>query len=152
MSRWTRVARSMLSMGVTFAAIGGGFFAVVTAVVAIFGRLESSEPFFGIAAGTLWGLAIGITFSTSLAIAGQKQSFDSLSLPRVAATGAAGGLVLAGTLIGATTLVGDSFTGVIEAAIALHLLGAGAGTASLLVARRASPKLGVGDQSEAVKQ
>ena len=142
----------MLSMGVTFAAIGGGFFAVVTAVVAIFGRLESSEPFFGIAAGTFWGLAIGITFSTSLAIAGQKQSFDSLSLPRVAATGAAGGLVLAGTLIGATTLVGDSFTGVIEAAIALPLPGAGAGTASLLVARRASPKLGVVDQSEAVKQ
>ena len=70
----------------------------------------------------------------------------------MAATGAAGGLVLAGTLIGATTLVGDSFSGVIEAAIALLLLGAGAGTASLLVARRASPKLGVGDQSEAVKQ
>ena len=141
----------MLSMGVTFAAIGGGFFAVLTAVAAVFGRLDSSEPFFGIAAGTFWGFAIGVTFSTSLAIAGRRQSFDSLSIQRVAVTGAAGGLFLAGALIGATTLAGDSFTGVTEALIALPLLGAGAGTASLLVARRASPKLGAGDQSESVK-
>ncbi len=151
MSRRARVVRSMLSMGVTFAAIGGGFFAVLTAVAAVFGRLDSSEPFFGIAAGTFWGFAIGVTFSTSLAIAGRRQSFDSLSIPRVAVTGAAGGLFLAGALIGATTLAGDSFTGVTEALIALPLLGAGAGTASLLVARRASPKLGAGDQSESVK-
>ena len=59
--------------------------------------------------------------------------------------------VVPGALIGATTLAGDSFTGVTEALIALPLLGAGAGTASLLVARRASPKLGAGDQSESVK-
>ena len=139
MSRWKRVVRGILGMGATFAAIGGGFFAVLTAVAAAFGRLDESEPFFGIIAGTVWGFGIGVTFSTVLAIAGTRLSFDSLSLPRVAAMGAAGGLFLAGALIGITTLAGESFTGLVEAFTILPLLGAGAGTASLLIARRASP-------------
>ena len=148
MSRWKRVLRGMLGMGATFAAIGGGFFAVLTGIAAVLGRLETEDPFFGILAGTVWGFAVGVTFSTVLAIAGRTLSFDRLSLPRVAGMGALGGLVLATTLVGITTLAGDTFTGVVEAFTFLPLLGAGAGAASLAIARRAAPSLRVVDESE----
>ncbi len=141
MSGWTRVIRGILGMGTTFAVIGGGFFAVLTVLAAVLGRLDTEDPFFGILAGTAWGFAIGVTFSTVLAIAGRTMSFDRLSLPRVAGMGALGGLVLAATLVGLTTLAGENFTGVVEAFTFLPLLGAGAGAASLVVARRAASPL-----------
>lgn len=148
MSRWKRVMRGILGMGATFAAIGGGFFTVLTGIAAVLGRLESEDPFFGILAGTVWGFAIGATFSTVLAIAGRALSFDRLSLPRVAGMGALGGLVLAATLVGGATLLGDTFTGVVEAFTFLPLLGAGAGAASLAIARRAAPSVQSADEGE----
>lgn len=148
MSRWKRVMRGILGMGTTVAAIGGGFFAVLTAIAALLGRLETEDPFFGILAGTVWGFAIGATFATVLALAGRTLSFDRLSLSRVAGVGALGGLMLAATLVGLTALAGDTFTGVVEAFTFLPLLGAGAGAASLAIARRASPTLQAGDEEE----
>ena len=148
MRRWTRVIRGILGMGATFAAIGGGFFAVLTVIAAVLGRLETEDPFFGILAGTVWGYAIGVTFSSVLAIAGRTLSFDHLSLPRVAGMGALAGLVLASFLVGITTLVGDDFTGVVEAFTFLPLLGAGAGVASLVIARRAAPPLEAEDEPD----
>lgn len=151
MSGWRRVIRGILGMGVTFGAIAGSFFAVATAVAALFGVLDESEPFFGIIAGTVWGFGIGVTFSTVLAIAGRRMSFETLSIPRVAGMGALGGLALAIGLFGLTALfTGELFTGFVEAFTILPLLGAGAGTAALLVARRAGPALGLGDEREAL--
>ena len=150
MARWKRVVRGILGMGVTFGAIGGGFFAVLTAVAAVFGGLDADEPFFPILAGTVWGFGIGVTFSSVLAIVGSRLSFDRLSVPRVAGMGGLGGLVLAAVLVGGTTLAGEAFTGVVEAFTILPLIGAGAGTASLLIARRAGSVVGARGEMDAL--
>ena len=136
-SRWKRVLRGMLGMGVTFAAIGGGFFAVMTAIAAVLGRLEAEDPFFGVAAGTVWGFAIGVAFSAVLAAAGSRLAFERLSIPRVTAMGAIGGLFLAGALISLTRLSGNNFTGAVGALTVLPVLGAVSGAGSLVLARRA---------------
>ena len=124
-------------MGATFA-IGGFFlFAIVTAAAAALGRLEREDPFFGIVAGTVWGFGIGVTFSAVLAATGSRFVFEKLSISRVAIMGASGGLFLALFLISGTKLAGNDFTGVTEALIFLPLLGAIAGSTSLVIARKA---------------
>ena len=142
MSRWKQVVRGMLGMGLTFGGIAAAFFTALTAVAAVFGGgLDPTEPFFPIIAGTVWGFGIGVAFSGVLAIAGRHLSFEKLTVPRVAGIGAAGGLILAGALVGIVTLTGDGFAAIAEAFMILPILGAGAGTASLLIARKASPAL-----------
>ena len=147
--RWKRVLRGMLGMGATFAAIGGGFFAAMTAIAAVLGRLEAEDPFFGVAAGAVWGFAIGVAFSAVLAAAGSRVGFEKLSIPRVAAMGAIGGFFLAGALIGLTKLAGNNFTGVVEALTFLPVLGALAGAGSLVVARRSDePTVPIGRRGD----
>ena len=147
MSRWKSVVRGMLGMGLTFGGIAGAFFAALTAVAAVFGRLDATEPFFPIIAGTVWGFGIGVAFSGVLAVVGRYTSFEKLSVLRVAGVGALGGLLLAGALVGITTLAGEAFTGMVEAFTILPILGAGAGTVSLLIARRAGPVLASGEET-----
>ena len=146
MSRWKSILRGMLGMGLTFGGIAGGFFAVLTVMLAVFGGLDESEPFFPIIAGTVWGFGIGVAFSGVLAVVGRHVSFENLSVPRVAGIGALAGLLLAGTLIGVTSLAGEAFTGVVEALTILPILGAGAGSASLVIARRAGPAPSSGEE------
>lgn len=147
MSRWKSVLRGMLGMGLTFGGIAGGFFAVLTVMFAVFGGLDESEPFFPTIAGTVWGFGIGVAFSGVLAVVGRHMSFEKLSVARVAGIGALAGLLLAGTLIGFTSLAGEAFTGMVEAMTILPILGAGAGAASLLIARRAGPALTSGEET-----
>ena len=151
MSRWKRVFRGIIGMGLTFAVAAGVFFSVVAGVVALFFPGVEDEPGFMIIAGTVWGFAIGVAFSGVLAIAGRRRSFNELSLLRVAALGAGGGLVLAGVLVGATWQewsVGDALV----PATFLPLLGAGAATASLLLARRAWRGLESGEESHKLSE
>ena len=136
MSGWKRVARGVLGLGVTFATAGFFLSAILTAAAAL-GRLEEEDPFFGIVAGTVWGFAIGVTFSAVLAATGSRFVFEKLSISRVAIMGALGGFLLAILLISGTKLAGNEFTGVTEALVFLPLLGAIAGSTSLVIARKA---------------
>lgn len=137
MSGWKRVARGVLGLGVIFATAGFFLFAILTAAAAALGRLEEEDPFFGIVAGTVWGFGIGVTFSAVLAATGSRFVFEKLSISRVAIMGALGGFLLAILLISGTKLAGNEFTGVTEALIFLPLLGAIAGSTSLVIARKA---------------
>jgi hypothetical protein len=141
------VARGVIGMGVTFAAVAGAFFSVLAVVVTVFFSGVEDEPGFMIIAGSVWGFAIGVAFAGVLAIAGRGRGFDELSIPRVAALGAGGGLLLAGLLVGVTWQewsVGDATVPL----VILPLLGAGSATASLLLARRAAPVLASGESSQ----
>ena len=140
-----RVLRAVVGMGLTFAAVGGGIFAALTGIAAATGNLEREDPFFGIIAGTVWGFAIGTSFAVTLAFAGRGRTFERLSVPRVAMAGALGGIVLAMGILIAAAYEG-SLSGVPEAFTFLPLLGAGAGVASLTIARRsARPDQGAHD-------
>ena len=145
MSRWMSVIRGTIGMGLTFAAAGGVFFSVLAAVATLFFPGMEDEPGFMIIAGSVWGFAIGVSFSVVLAIAARGRSVDQLSLPRVAALGAGGGLVLAGLLVGATWQEWPNGGAIVPFTI-LPLLGAGAGTASLLLARRSGLALTSGEE------
>jgi hypothetical protein len=140
------LTRGVIGMGLTFAAVAGVFFSALALVATLFFPGAESEPGFMIIAGSVWGFAIGVAFSAVLAIAGRGRAFDELSLPRIAALGAGGGLLLAGLLVGVTWQewsVGDAMVPL----IILPLLGAGSATASLLLARRVVPALELGEES-----
>ncbi len=146
MLRWKRVIRGMIGMGLTFATVAGVFFSVLAVVGALFFPGAEDDPGFMIIAGSVWGFAIGVAFSGVLAIAGRGRLFDELSLPRVAALGAGGGLLLAGLLVGATWQEWPNGNAIVPFTF-LPLLGAGAATASLLLARRVGPALTSGKES-----
>ncbi|HEX6747881.1 MAG TPA: hypothetical protein VF092_11375 [Longimicrobium sp.] len=83
------------------------------------------------------GFVGGTIFSTVLSLAEGRRSFDQLSLPRFAAWGAVGGLVLGG-LSAAVGLLGAGLT--IQGAVmagAAALLGAGSAAGMLVIARAA---------------
>ena len=98
MKEWLRRIRGAVGMGLTWAA-GWALFGVLTGVTS---RLLPGLPwdsFFEIFDAPLPALAIpgfvgGALFSMVLGIAGRRRRFDELSLPRFAAWGAVGGLLL----------------------------------------------------------
>jgi len=148
-SRWKKVIRGMIRMGLTFAAAAGVFFGVIAVVVGLFFPGVENDPSFIFIAGSVWGFAIGVAFSGVLAIAGRRLSFDKLSLPRVAALGAGGGLLLAGLLVAATWQEWSVLDALVPVTF-LPLLGAGSATVSLLLARRAGPVLASGEESRSL--
>ncbi len=149
MSRWKRVVRGIIGMGVTFAAVAGAFFSVLAVVASLFFPGAESEPGFMIVAGSLWGFVIGVGFSAVLALTGRGHTFDELSLPRVAVLGAGAGLLLAGLLVGATWQEWPNGAAIVPFTF-LPLLSAGAATATLLLARRAGPGLTAGEESRSL--
>lgn len=144
MSRWMRVVRGVLGMGLTFGALAGAFFAVAAAASAFFFPGVDDDLVFGIIAGTVWGFGIGASFSAVLAIAARGRSLDDLSFARVALVGAAGGLVLAGLFVGVTWGDWPNGNAVVPFTM-LPLLGTGGGICSLLLARKAGKALSSGD-------
>ena len=100
MSRWKRVVRGVLGMGLTFGAIGAAFFSLVALVSAVFFPGAEDELGFMVIAGAVWGVGIGTSFSAILAIAARGRSLDELSYSRVASVGVLGGLLLAGLVVG----------------------------------------------------
>ncbi len=145
MSRWKKVIRGILGMGLTFGALGGALFSLLAVVSAVFFPGAEDELGFMIIAGTVWGALIGTSFSTILAIAARGRSLDQLSYSRVASVGVVGGLLLAAIIVGSTW--GDwPNGGAIVPFSVLPLLGAGGGMASLLVARRAERALRSGEE------
>ena len=145
MSRRKSIVRGTLGMGLTFAAVAGAFFSVLAVVGGLFFPGAEDDPGFMIVAGSVWAFAIGVSFSGILAIAARGRSLDQLSLPRIATLGAGGGLLLAGLLVAATWREWPDGNAIVPFTM-LPLLGAGAATASLLLARRAGPTLTSGEE------
>jgi hypothetical protein len=101
MTRWLRRARSVLGMGLLWAAGGaviGGVFELLDNV------LPGRFPW--IARVDMWpqtlmipGFIGGVLFAVVLLVAARRTRFDELSLPRFAAWGATAGVVLGGIAV-----------------------------------------------------
>lgn len=149
MSRWKKVkkvARGVLGMGLTFGALGAALFSLVALVSTVFFPGGEDDLGFMIIAGAVWGGAIGTSFSAILAIAAGGRSVGELSYRRVASVGVMGGLILAGLIVGGSWGDWPGWNAVVPFSI-LPLLGAGVGTASLLVARKAGRALRSGEDT-----
>ena len=149
MKKWLRPIRGAIGMGVTWAlgwAVAGLLIGVASILLpflpwnAFFEVFDAPLPAFAIP-----GFFAGVFFSTVLGIAGRRHTFRDLSLPRVAAWGAAGGVLLtmfpfALVAVGLASREGSSIsTGQILTVIGAPfvLLSALSASITLLVARRA---------------
>jgi hypothetical protein len=94
MSKWSRRIRGAIGMGLTWAAAWFGAGMILLLVVGPDAADVPFPLFFG-----LLGFLAGAAFSGLLAILGARRRFDQMSLPRFAAWGALGGLVVAGGLV-----------------------------------------------------
>jgi hypothetical protein len=98
MEKWLTRARGALGMGLTWA-VGWAVFGLLIGVSSILLPFLPWERFFEVFDAPLPALAVpgfvgGVIFSVVLGIAGRRRRFDELSLPRFAAWGALGGLLL----------------------------------------------------------
>jgi len=145
MKKWLRRIRGAIMMGLTWAA-GWTLFGMLG--VGVFYTLFPRVPDFfdvWIPVFAYPGFFCGMLFSTVLGIAGRRRRFDELSLPRFAAWGAVGGLLLslvpaAMVAVGLASANVDLwlFTAVIGGP--LTLLSAGSAVGSLVLARRAEER------------
>ncbi|MHB0962358.1 MAG: hypothetical protein ACYC5V_03995 [Gemmatimonadaceae bacterium] len=161
MKKWLRRVRGAIGMGLTWA-VGWAIMGIGIGVASIALPFLPWHLFFEIFDAPLPALAVpgffgGIFYSIVLGIAGRRRRFDELSLPRVAAWGALGGLMLALfpsflVLVGLAHLGGSpsgaSFAQLTALIAAPFMLaGAGSATGSLLLARKAERQaLGAGDE------
>lgn len=128
MPKWLRRIRGAIGMGFTWGAAWAG----AGVVLAVITRFQADAPFpliFGVL-----GFFAGITFSAFLALTEGRRRFDQMSLPRFAAWGAVGGLLLSAVFAKAASLGwGDILTIAPTFALASAVCASG----SLAVARRA---------------
>jgi hypothetical protein len=138
MAKWLRRIRGAVGMGLTWAVVWAVVAVAIGMVVDPDGSMDEMWPMIG----ALPGFLGGITFSTVLAVAARRRRLEELSLPRVAAWGAAAGLAV-GVLpftIGEPTsevplwLLGSVVIGTIT------VLSAASAAGSLALARRADAR------------
>jgi len=158
-SRGERIFRGMLGMGLTFGAVGAAMM-VPLAVGAFLSFLrngtDADDLDFLIVAPFVWiaiAFGLGMTYGGLLAFLARGRSFREVSIARVAAAGAAVGLVpvavvAVGSLIGGGTLTIDE---VLTPLVLFPPISAAIATGTLLLARRAKPELGAGDQPSALR-
>lgn len=129
MRTWLRRIRGALGMGVVWAAawgFAGGF------PRWIFG-IETDAPLpliFGV-----FGFIAGVSFSAVIALIEGRRRFDQMSVPRFAAWGATGGLLLSVVLARATSLGWGDF---VALASTLAIASAVCASGSLALARGAA--------------
>jgi hypothetical protein len=153
MPRWLRVIRGMIGMGLTFAA-GVGVVASMILVLPtwlLLGGDSGRDLLVMVIKSSIWAFPIGVAFSGVLAITARGLPFAKLSLPRFAALGAGGGLLLFGVLA-ANAWHAWSVSDAIANATLLVLLGGGSATGTLMLARRAGPALKSGDESRGLAE
>ena len=127
MGKWLRRIRGVIGMGFTWGAAwsGAGF------VLAVVTGFKADAPFpliFGVL-----GFFAGVIFSAFLALTEGRRRFDQMSLPRFAAWGATGGIVLSAIFAKAASLDwGDVLLIAPTFAVACAVCASG----SLAVARR----------------
>lgn len=144
MKNWWRRVRGALGMGLTWAVGWAPVGAVLGSVLwAVHGPPLTLMQVMTLNATTLGvlGFVGGTIFSILLRLGVKGSSFDKLTLPRFAAWGGAGGLLL-GTLAVAAGLWGASSVPLIGVTVAgaATLLGAGSAGASLAIARQANDR------------
>lgn len=137
MKRWLRRIRGAIGMGVTWAAAWG-----VAGVITMLGflLLTGSRPDapFPLMFGA-FGFVAGVIFSGVLGVVEGRRRFDQMSLPRFAAWGATGGLLLAATFVLAVSLAGDPafLWNLVVVGPVFAVAAAGSAAGSLALARRA---------------
>lgn len=128
MQKWLRRIRGAIGMGVTW----GAAWAVAGVALAVVTRFAADAPF-PLVFGAL-GFIAGVIFSAFLALTEGRRRFDQMSLPRFAAWGATGGVVLSALFARAASLAwGD----VLVIAPTFALASAVCASGSLALARRA---------------
>jgi hypothetical protein len=128
MRKWLRRIRGAIGMGFTWGAAWSGA-GIVLAVVTGF---QADAPF-PLVFGVL-GFIAGVIFSAFLALSEGRRRFDQMSLPRFAAWGAIGGLLLSALFAKAASL---GWRDVLAIAPTFALASAVCASGSLAVARRA---------------
>jgi hypothetical protein len=146
MQRTIRLIRGMIGTGLLFA-FGVG---VVTSIIGgIFwllpGGLTTHALIWIVARFTFIAFPVGAIFSGVFALTFRGRSFDKISLQRFAELGAGAGLVIF-LLMSINAAAVWSLNAAIANLVILTLLGAGAATGTLLLARRGRPALPAGDE------
>jgi len=90
MKKWLRRIRGAVGMGLTWALVWAPVAVLIGMVVDPDGSMDEMWP----AIGAYPGFLGGVVFSTVLAIAARRRRLEDLSLARVAAWGAAAGLLV----------------------------------------------------------
>lgn len=149
---WFRRVRGAVGMGVTWA-IGWALFGILIGVMSKILPGLPWDSFFDVFDAPLPALAVpgffgGVLFSIVLGVAGRHRKFSELSsLPKFAAWGAVGGLMLAlvpdAMVVAGLATIGPKFgVGQLTALIAapLTILCAASASGSLVLARRAEDR------------
>lgn len=134
MKSWLRRIRGALGMGLTW---GTAWFAAGMALLVVVGPNAADVPFplgFG-----LLGFLAGTTFSGVVGLIEGNRRFDEMSLPRFAAWGAVGGIVLAGLFASVASLFGNSIPLLLVGTV-FGVAGSASAAGSLALARVAEDR------------
>jgi hypothetical protein len=90
----------------------------------------------------MFGFVAGVTFSGVVGVVEGRRRFDQMSLPRFAAWGAVGGLLLSAIFVVAVALLGDItfLANLVVLGPVFSAAGAGCAAGALAVARRAEDR------------
>ena len=147
-SRGNRIFRGMVGMGTVFGLVGAALIGALGLMTLIIGRgqidFDDDADFMLVAPFAAFGIAfvLGMLYAGLLALVARGRSFRELSIVRVAAAGAAIGLVTAvvaivgGTLNGAENVLDDALTALLFFPPASAIVA----TVTLVVARRGAPE------------
>jgi hypothetical protein len=140
MKKWLRRIRGALGMGLTWAVAWGFAGTIVTLGFLLRTGSRPDAPFPLML--SVAGFVAGLIFSGVLGLVDGRRQFNEMSLPRFAAWGAAGGLLLATTFVSAVSLSGDPgflwYLVVVGPVFAVAAAGSAAG--SLALAKRAQDR------------
>ena len=137
MKKWLRRIRAAIGIGLAWAIAWFGAGLVLLLIVGV-GAADVPFPLlFG-----LLGFLAGATFSGVLAIVEGRHRFDRLSLPRFAAWGAVGGLLLSVMFVFAVAIAGDGtlLNDLVFLGPLFAVAGAASAAGSLALARRAGDR------------
>ncbi len=141
MKKWLKRLRGAVGLGLTWAAAWFGMGAIFMSLIAVFGTLDVGiglpELVSISVAYAILGFVGGAAFSVVLRIAEGRRRFDEMSLPRFAAWGAGGGLLV--SMLFLSFGVSSVLQGVLLAGL-FTLMGAGSAAGSLALARRADDR------------
>lgn len=149
MTRWMRRLRGAIGMGITWAA-GWAVAGLLIGAASTLLPFLPWEAFFKIFDAPLPALAIpgfvaGAFFSIVLGVAARGRTVRDLSLARVAVWGALGGVLLTAfpfalSALGLAHLSASPWPALAIIGVPFVLLGAGSGSVTLLIARRAEAR------------
>lgn len=137
MKTWLRRIRGAIGMGVIWAAAWSGV-GMILALGFLLITGSRPDPPFPLLFGA-FGFVAGVIFSGLLGVVEGRRRFDQMSLPRFAAWGAIGGLLLSATFVLAVSLAGDPafIWNLVVVGPVFALAAAGSAAGSLALARKA---------------